>query len=164
MRARAFCTIAAGRRWIAEGRRVTVLCILTKSALLGAPFTMPSAMAKAGLLAMIRSLAVEWGPKRVRLMGVAPGTFPTEGARSRLIPKERHREPIENEIALRRVGRHEELADLCTFLVSDQAGFITGEAGLIDGGKMLQGAAGPSACNMQNLPDETWENLRKPKS
>ncbi|MGP1677120.1 MAG: SDR family oxidoreductase [Burkholderiales bacterium] len=160
----AYCTIAAGRRWIDAGRSGTVLCILTQSALVGAPFTVPSAMAKAGLLSMIRSLAVEWGPKGIRLVGVAPGPFPTEGAWSRLMPKERHREPVENGIALRRVGRHEELADLCTFLVSDNAGFITGEAIVIDGGKWLQGAAGPSAVNMQNWPDETWENLRKPNS
>ena len=160
----AYCTIAAGRRWIEAGHGGTVLCILTQSALVGAPFTVPSAMAKAGVLSMIRSLAVEWGPKGIRLVGVAPGPFPTQGAWSRLMPKERHREPIENGIALRRVGRHEELADLCTFLVSDNAGFITGEAVLIDGGKLLQGAAGASAFNMQNWPDETWENLRKPKS
>jgi NAD(P)-dependent dehydrogenase (short-subunit alcohol dehydrogenase family) len=159
----AYCTIAAGRRWIDAGRRGTVLCILTQSALVGAPFTVPSAMAKAGLLSMIRSLAVEWGPKGIRLVGVAPGPFPTEGAWSRLMPKERYREPIENGIALRRVGRHEELADLCTFLVSDNAGFITGEAIVIDGGKWLQGAAGASAFNMQNWSDETWENLRKRK-
>jgi len=159
----AYCTIAAGRRWIDAGRGGTVLCILTQSALVGAPFTVPSAMAKAGLLAMIRSLAVEWGPKGIRLVGVAPGPFPTEGAWAQLMPKERHREPIENGIALRRVGRHEELADLCSFLVSDGAGFITGEAIVIDGGKMLQGAAGASAFNMQNWPDETWENLRKRK-
>jgi len=159
----AYCTIAAGRRWIDAGRSATVLCILTQSALVGAPFTVPSAMAKAGLLSMIRSLAVEWGPKGIRLVGVAPGPFPTEGAWSRLMPKERHREPIENGIALRRVGRHEELADLCSFLVSDNAGFITGEAIVIDGGKWLQGAAGASAFNMQNWSDETWENLRKRK-
>ena len=157
----AFCTIAAGRRWIAAGRKATVLCILTQSALVGAPFTVPSAMAKAGLLAMIRSLAVEWGPKGIRLVGVAPGPFPTEGAWSQLMPKARQCEPIENGIALRRVGRHEELADLCTFLISDNAGFITGDAIVIDGGKWLQGAAGPSAVTMQNWPDEIWDKLRK---
>jgi NAD(P)-dependent dehydrogenase (short-subunit alcohol dehydrogenase family) len=157
----AYCTIAAGRRWIGAGRAGTVLCILTQSALVGAPFTVPSAMAKAGLLSMIRSLAVEWGPKGIRLVGVAPGPFPTEGAWSRLMPQERNREPIENGIALRRVGRHEELADLCSFLVSDNAGFITGEVIVIDGGKWLQGAAGPSAFNMQGWSSETWEDVRK---
>lgn len=157
----AYCTIAAGRRWIEQRRPGTVLCILTQSALVGAPFTVPSAMAKAGLLSMIRSLAVEWGPKGIRLVGVVPGPFPTEGAWSRLMPKERHADPIENSIALRRVGRHEELANLCAFLVSDQAGFITGEAIVIDGGKWLQGAAGPSAATMQAWPEETWSKLRK---
>jgi NAD(P)-dependent dehydrogenase (short-subunit alcohol dehydrogenase family) len=156
----AYCTIAAGRRWIDAGRPGTVLSILTQSAIVGAPFTVPSAMAKAGLLAMIRSLAVEWGPKGIRLVGVAPGPFPTEGAWSRLMPSERQQEPIENGIALRRVGRHEELADLCTFLVSDNAGFITGEAIVIDGGKRLQGAAGISAYHMQEWTDETWNNIR----
>lgn len=157
----AYCTIAAGRRWIEQARPGTVLCILTQSALVGAPFTVPSAMAKAGLLAMIRSLAVEWGPKGIRLVGVVPGPFPTEGAWSRLMPDERHSEPIENGIALRRVGRHEELANLCAFLVSDEAGFITGESIVIDGGKWLQGAAGPSAATMQAWPEETWSKLRK---
>lgn len=157
----AYCTIAAGRRWIEQAHPGTVLCILTQSALVGAPFTVPSAMAKAGLLSMIRSLAVEWGPKQIRLVGVVPGSFPTEGAWSRLMPKERHSEPIENSIALRRVGRHEELANLCAFLVSDQAGFITGDAVVIDGGKWLQGAAGPSAVTMQAWPEETWSKLRK---
>jgi NAD(P)-dependent dehydrogenase (short-subunit alcohol dehydrogenase family) len=157
----AYCTMAAGRRWIAEQRRATVLCILTQSAFTGAPFTVPSAMAKAGLLAMIRSLAVEWGPKGIRLLGVAPGPFPTEGANAQLMPPQRYTEPVENGIALRRVGRHQELADLCTFLISDSAAFITGEAVVIDGGKWLQGAAGPSAFTMQNWPDETWDSLRK---
>lgn len=156
----AYCTIAAGRRWIAQGRGATVLCMLTQSALVGAPFTVPSAMAKAGVLSMIRSLAVEWGPKGIRLMGVAPGSFPTEGAWSRLMPAKRHGDPIENGIALRRLGRHEELADLCTFLVSDNAAFMTGEAIVIDGGKWLQGAAGPSAFTMQNWTDDDWEQVR----
>jgi len=156
-----YCTIAAGRRWVEHGRRGTVLCILTQSAFTGMPFTVPSAMAKAGLLSMIRSLAVEWGPKGIRLVGVSPGPFPTEGAWSKLMPKERHREPIENGVALRRLGRHEELADLCTFLISDSADFITGEAIIIDGGKRLQGAAGPSAVAMQQWSDDTWNTLRK---
>lgn len=157
----AYCTIAAGRRWIEGGRGGTVLCILTQSAFTGAPFTVPSAMAKAGLLSMIRSLAVEWGPRGIRLIGVAPGPFPTEGAWSRLMPAGRHVEPIERGIPLRRVGRHEELADLCSFLVSDGAAFITGEAVVIDGGKWLQGAAGSSAATMQEWPAETWDSLRQ---
>lgn len=157
----AYCTIAAGRRWIDQGRSGTVLCILTQSALVGAPFTTPSAMAKAGLLAMIKSLAVEWGPKGIRLVGVAPGPFPTEAASAQLMPPERYGTPPESGVALRRLGRHDELADLCTFLVSDNAGFITGEAVVIDGGKMLQGAAGTSAATMQDWPDSVWESIRQ---
>ncbi len=157
----AYCTIAAGRRWIEQGHRACVLCILTQNAFVGGPFTTPSAMAKAGVLSMIRSLAVEWGPKGVRLVGVAPGLFPTEGAWERLMPKQRQSDPIENAVPVRRVGRHEELADLCTFLVSDSAGYITGEAVVIDGGKWLQGAAGPSVVDMQGWPDDTWNSLRE---
>jgi NAD(P)-dependent dehydrogenase (short-subunit alcohol dehydrogenase family) len=157
----AYCTIAAGKRWIDQGRSGTVLCVLTQSALVGAPFTTPSAMAKAGLLAMIKSLAVEWGPKGIRLVGVVPGPFPTEAAWSRLMPQERQDIPPEAGVALRRLGRHRELADLCTFLVSDSAGFITGEAVVIDGGKMLQGAAGTSAAAMQRWPDSIWESIRQ---
>ena len=157
----AYCTIAAGKRWIDQGRSGTVLCVLTQSALVGAPFTTPSAMAKAGLLAMIKSLAVEWGPKGIRLVGVVPGPFPTEAAWSQLMPPERHSTPPEAGVALRRLGQHHELADLCTFLVSDNAGFITGEAVVIDGGKMLQGAAGTSAATMQDWPDSSWESIRK---
>ena len=157
----AYCTIAAGKRWIDQGHCGTVLCGLTQSALVGAPFTTPSAMAKARLLAMIRSLAVEWGPKGIRLVGVVPGPFPTEAAWSQLMPPERHDTPPEAGVALRRLGRHHELADLCTFLVSDNAGFITGEAVVIDGGKMLQGAAGASAATMQGWPDSVWESIRQ---
>lgn len=156
----AYCTIAVGRRWIEQSQKGTVLCILTQSSFTGAPFTVPSAMAKAGLLSMIRSLAVEWGPKGIRLVGVAPGPFPTDGAWSRLMPKERHADPIEHSVALRRLGRQDELADLCTFLVSDNANFITGEVIVIDGGKWLQGAAGSSALRMQDWPEETWNNIR----
>ena len=153
----AYCTISCGRRWIEDGRPGTVLSILTLSALQGAPFTVPSAMAKAGVLAMTRSLAVEWGPKGIRLVAIAPGPFPTEGAWKQLMPEDRSRD-LERGIPLRRVGRHEELANLCSFLVSDQAGYITGEAVVIDGGKRYLGGAGPS--NMLDWTDEQWEQLR----
>ncbi len=161
----AYCTMDVGRRWIEAGRKGTVMQILTQSAMTGMPFTVPSAMAKAGALAMIRSLAVEWGPYGIRTVGVVPGPFPTEGAWSRLMPKERIGEaPIEQGVALRRVGEHHELADLCVYLISDSAAFITGEAVIIDGGRWLQGAAGPSAYNMQQWPDSTWESLKPKKS
>ena len=161
----AYCTMDVGRRWIESGLTGTVMQILTQSAMTGMPFTVPSAMAKAGALAMIRSLAVEWGPYGIRTVGVVPGPFPTEGAWSRLMPKERIGEaPIEQGVALRRVGEHHELADLCVYLISESAAFITGEAVVIDGGRWLQGTAGPSAYNMQQWPDSTWESLKPKKS
>lgn len=161
----AYCTMDVGRRWIESGHTGTVMQILTQSAMTGMPFTVPSAMAKAGALAMIRSLAVEWGPYGIRTVGVVPGPFPTEGAWSRLMPKERIGEaPIEQGVALRRVGEHHELADLCVYLISESAAFITGEAVVIDGGRWLQGTAGPSAYNMQQWPDSTWESLKPKKS
>jgi len=161
----AYCTMDVGRRWIDAGHKGTVMQILTQSAMTGMPFTVPSAMAKAGALAMIRSLAVEWGPYGIRTVGVVPGPFPTEGAWSRLMPKERIGEaPIEQGVALRRVGEHHELADLCVYLISDSAAFITGEAVVIDGGRWLQGTAGASAYNMQQWPDSTWESLKPKKT
>ena len=114
---------------------------------------------------MTRSLAVEWGPKGIRLVGVAPGLFPTEGAWSRLHPGENVTEKRENEeIPLRRVGRHEELANLCSFLVSDHAGYINGDFITIDGGKWLQGAAGAYARSMQDWPEEKWQSIHPKKS
>jgi len=161
----AYCTMEVGRRWIGAGHKGTVMQILTQSAMTGMPFTVPSAMAKAGALAMIRSLAVEWGPYGIRTVGVVPGPFPTEGAWSRLMPQERIGDaPIEQGVALRRVGEHQELADLCVYLISDSAAFITGEAVVIDGGRWLQGAAGASAYNMQQWPDSTLESLKPKKS
>ena len=104
----AYCTVAAGRRWIDAGERnKVVMSILTVSSLTGAPFTVPSAMAKAGVLAMTKSLAVEWGPKGIRTCAIVPGPFPTEGAWSRLMPKERGSQAdITKVIPLRRVGEH----------------------------------------------------------
>lgn len=155
----AYCTIACGRRWIEAGRPGTVLSILTLSALQGAPFTVPSAMAKAGVLAMTKSLAVEWGPKNIRLAAIAPGPFPTPGAWGRLMPEERRAE-AHNQIPLRRYGEHIELANLASYLVSDQAAYVTGECVVIDGGKRYLGGAGTSAASMLDWTDAQWDAVR----
>ena len=155
----AYCTIACGRRWIEAGRPGTVLSILTLSALQGAPFTVPSAMAKAGVLAMTKSLAVEWGPKNIRLAAIAPGPFPTAGAWGRLMPEERRAE-AHNQIPLRRYGEHIELANLASYLVSDQAAYVTGECVVIDGGKRYLGGAGSSAASMLDWTDAQWDAVR----
>jgi NAD(P)-dependent dehydrogenase (short-subunit alcohol dehydrogenase family) len=156
----AYCTIACGRRWIEAGRPGTVLSIATLSALQGAPFTVPSAMAKAGVLAMTKSLAVEWGPKNIRLVAIAPGPFPTPGAWGRLMPEERRAE-AERQIPLRRYGEHLELANLASYLVSDQAAYITGECVVIDGGKRYLGGAGTSSAAMLDWSDAEWSAVRE---
>lgn len=155
----AHCTLAAGRRWIEVGRPGIVLSILTLSALQGAAFTVPSAMAKAGVLAMTKSLAVEWGPKNIRLLAVAPGPFPTPGAWARLMPEERQAGERERGIPLRRFGDHIELANLCSYLVSDQAAYITGECVVIDGGKRYLG--GTNDASMLDWTDAQWAAVRE---
>jgi NAD(P)-dependent dehydrogenase (short-subunit alcohol dehydrogenase family) len=156
----AYCTVAAGRRWIESDHKAVVLSILTLSALRGAAFRVPSAMAKAGVLAMTRSLAVEWGPKGIRTVAIAPGPFPTEGAWQRLRPKDSNTSS-ETEIPLGRVGEHIELANLASFLLSDQAGYITGECITIDGGKQFMGDAGSQTPAMLNWSQDQWDAMKR---
>lgn len=157
----AYCTLGIGRRWIEAGRRGVVLGILTQSALTGMAYRLPSAMAKAASLAMIRSLASEWGPYGIRLVGVAPGVFPTPGATSRLSPgKLQAAAPLGADVPLGRNGDPAELAELCAFLVSDAASYITGEAILIDGGRMLGNANGPDVAALRDWDAADWAALR----
>lgn len=134
-----YCTLEAGRRWIDGGRSGVVLSILSTSTRTGRAFTVPSAMAKSALLAMTRSLAVEWGPYGIRSVAIAPGPFPTAGATSALDPTA-GRGFSEARMAnpLRRNGRPPELAELAAFLVSDSAAYINGEMVAIDGGQHLR--------------------------
>ncbi len=162
----AYCTVAAGRRWIDAGERnKVVMSILTVSSLTGALFTVPSAMAKAGVLAMTKSLAVEWGPRAYPHLRHRARPFPTEGAWSRLMPKERGgNEDMTKAIPMRRVGEHIELANLAAFLVSDGAAYINGDAMVIDGGKMLQsGGGGANTSAMLDWTDEQWDAIRPKK-
>jgi NAD(P)-dependent dehydrogenase (short-subunit alcohol dehydrogenase family) len=157
----AYCTTGMGRRWIEQGRPGTVLSILTLSALMGAPFTVPSAMAKAGIDAMTKSLAVEWGPKGIRLVAVVPGSFPTEGATSRLNPTVGSNSSGDAPgVPLRRHGEHVELANLCAFLVSDLAGYITGESVVIDGGRRYLGGSRGGSTEMLEWSDDDWARRR----
>lgn len=157
----AYCTVAAGRRWIDAGRRnCCVLSILTLSALKGAAFRVPSAMAKAGALAMIRSLAVEWGPKGIRTVAIAPGPFPTTGASQRLTPGG-SKSVVGREIPLGRNGEHIELANLASFLLSDMAAYINGECIVIDGGKQLMSDAGSRTHELMSWTDADWERMRQ---
>ncbi len=150
----AYLTLACGRRWIGAGRAGNVLSIVTTYAWTGSGYVVPSAMAKAGVLAMTRSLAVEWGPKNIRLNAVAPGPFPTEGAWERLVPTKELEQAWRDRIPLKRFGRHEELTDLAAYLLSDRSGYITGEVVTIDGGEWLKGAGQFNFA--EALSDDEW--------
>ena len=153
-----YATLALGKRWIATGRPGTVLSILSTSTLTGRAYTVPSAMAKAGLLAMTRSLAVEWGPQGIRLVAIAPGPFPTDGSNRQLNPGDRGasaaRAPMN---PTGRVGRPPELADLASYLVSDHASYINGEMVTIDGGAHLRSSG---AEDLLDWTAEQWAALR----
>ena len=156
----AYVTLGCGKRWIAEGRKANVLTIATTYAETGSAYVLPSAMAKAAIVAMTRSLAVEWGPKGIRLNAVAPGPFPTAGAWERLVPRADLAQKFETKNPLGRPGRHEELADLASYLVSDKSGYINGELVTIDGGEWLQGAG--QFNFLYELTEAEWDSM-KPK-
>ena len=151
-----YCTIAAGRRWIETQHTGVVLSILSTSTITGRAFTVPSAMAKSAVLAMTRSLAVEWGPKGIRTVAIAPGSFPTPGASGQLRPEGRDgslaaRNPIG------RVGETSELADLASFLISDAGAYINGEMVVQDGGAHLRSSG---AEDLLQWGDAQWAQLR----
>lgn len=155
-----YCTIAAGRRWIEGGRGGNVISTVSAPVITGQAFTAASAAAKAGVLAMTRSLAVEWGPKNIRLNCVAPGLFPTEGAWEKLFPPGSQVEPQERGVPLRRFGDHRELCDLYAYLAADGSGYITGDLIVMDGGRWMQGAGGPTFRAMQDWTDAQWDAMR----
>lgn len=136
----AYMTLNCGKRWLASGDKGNVVSIITTYAWTGSAYVVPSAMAKAGVLAMTRSLAVEWGGRGIRLNAIAPGPFPTAGAWERLVPKPELAAAFEAKNPMKRAGRHEELANLAAFLMSNEVSYINGEVITIDGGEWLQGA------------------------
>ena len=153
------CTLAVGKRWIASKQPGTILNIVTTYAAAGcgSGFVVPSACAKAGVLALTRSLAVEWARYNIRSNAIAPGPFPTEGAWSRLMPSKEFAEHARNAHPMKRFGRHDELANLAAYLVSDQAAYINGECVVIDGGLWLRGAG--EFNDLLDLPDAVWEMM-----
>jgi NAD(P)-dependent dehydrogenase (short-subunit alcohol dehydrogenase family) len=151
-----YCTLAAGKRWIERQRKGVVLSILSTSTITGRAFTVPSAMAKSAVLAMTKSLAVEWGPKGVRTVAIAPGAFPTPGATGQLRPDGRDQSWASRN-PLGRAGEHSELANLASFLISDEAGYINGEMVVQDGGAHLRSSG---AEDLLQWTDEQWEQQR----
>jgi NAD(P)-dependent dehydrogenase (short-subunit alcohol dehydrogenase family) len=156
-----YCTLALGRKWIAAKQPGNILNIVTTyaSTNAGSGFVVPSACAKAGVLAMTRSLAVEWARYNIRLNAIAPGPFPTEGAFSRLMPSKEIEEKALQANPLKRFGRHEELANLAAFLLSGQVDYINGECVEIDGAGWLRGAG--EFNDFVDLPDAAWEMLEQ---
>src|SRR6266704_4713781 len=155
-----YCTLAAGKRWIEGKHKGVVLSILSTSTVTGRAFTVPSAMAKSAILAMTKSLAVEWGPKGIRTVAIAPGAFPTPGATGQLRPEGRDEGPAAKN-PLGRVGEHGELANLASFLISDSAGYINGEMVVQDGGAHLRGSG---AEDLLQWSDAQWEQQRTARS
>jgi NAD(P)-dependent dehydrogenase (short-subunit alcohol dehydrogenase family) len=155
-----YCTLGAGKRWIEAGRRGVVLSILSTSTITGRAFTVPSAMAKSAILAMTKSLAVEWGPKGIRTVAIAPGAFPTPGAAGQLRPEGRD-ENWASRNPLGRAGEHRELADLASFLVSDSAGYINGEMVVQDGGAHLRSSG---AEDLLQWTEAQWDKQRATRS
>jgi NAD(P)-dependent dehydrogenase (short-subunit alcohol dehydrogenase family) len=155
-------TLACGRRWLAEKHKAVVLNITTTYTTTGSAYVAPSAVAKAGVQALTRSLAVEWGDRGIRMNAIAPGPIPTEGAFSRLLPRPDLEVSAKQRNPLGRFGTVEEFANLAAFLVSDGSGYINGEVVTMDGGEWLQGAGEFTALG-RSLTEHEWEMMRPKK-
>ena len=152
------CTMALGKYWIKEKLPGTILNIVTTYAFTGSGYVVPSACAKGGVLAMTRSLAAEWGRYGIRTNAIAPGPFPTKGAWDRLLPGDMAKKfDFKNRVPLKRVGEHQELANLAAFMMSDFSGYINGEIITIDGGEWLQGAG--QFNGLEAITPEMWDML-----
>ncbi len=153
----AYMTLALGKKWIELNRPGNVLSIVTTYAWTGSAYVVPSAMGKAGVLAMTRSLAVEWGPKGIRLNAIAPGPFPTEGAWQRLVPTKKLADIWEQRNPLGRTGDHAELMNLVAYLLADESTYINGEVITIDGGEWLAGAGQFNFASQ--LSEDEWDEI-----
>jgi NAD(P)-dependent dehydrogenase (short-subunit alcohol dehydrogenase family) len=160
------CTLEVGRHLLARKAPGAILSIVTTYAWTGTAFALPSACAKAGVLAMTRSLAVEWGHAGIRLNAIAPGPIPTEGAFSRLMPNEEAQKAALGRIPLRRFGEPSEIANLATFLLSDLCPYQTGDCVTMDGGEWLAGAG--EFSDYRKIPRDAFKAalaaMRKPKT
>ncbi len=155
-----YTTLAAGKNWIAKKQPGVFLNIVTTYAWTGSGYVVPSACGKAGVLALTRSLAVEWAKYNIRSNAIAPGPFPTEGAWSRLLPGDlvKKFDPAQR-VPLKRVGEHQELANLAAYLVSDFSAYVNGEVITIDGGEWLRN--GGEFSHLEMIPENLWDQFEK---
>ncbi|PKL83249.1 MAG: short-chain dehydrogenase [Ignavibacteriae bacterium HGW-Ignavibacteriae-3] len=154
------CTLAFGKHWIEKQQKATVLNIVTTYSWTGSAFVVPSAAAKAGVLAITRSLAVEWAKYGIRFNAIAPGLFPTKGAWDRLLPGDlKNNFDLKKKVPLNRVGEHQELSNLAAYLISDFSAFINGEVVTIDGGEWLNGAGQFNI--LQAIKNEQWDEIER---
>jgi NAD(P)-dependent dehydrogenase (short-subunit alcohol dehydrogenase family) len=155
-----YTTLAVGKNWISKNQPGIFLNIVTTYAWTGSGYVVPSACGKAGVLALTRSLAVEWAKYNIRSNAIAPGPFPTEGAWSRLLPGDlvKKFDPAQR-VPLKRVGEHQELANLAAYLLSDYSAYINGEVITIDGGEWLRN--GGEFSHLELVPNETWDQIEK---
>jgi NAD(P)-dependent dehydrogenase (short-subunit alcohol dehydrogenase family) len=154
------CTLAGGKYWIANKIPAAVLNIVTTYAFTGSGYVVPSACAKAGVLALTRSLAVEWAKYGIRMNAIAPGPFPTEGAWSRLIPPGLEEDfDMSKKVPVGRVGHHQELANLAAYLLSGYSAYVNGEVIVIDGGEWLKGAGEMNA--LEKVPEKLWDMMEQ---
>ncbi len=156
-----YVTHACGRRWIEGGLKGSVISILTTWIWNGGPFTVPSAMSKAGVNIMTKSLAAEWGPYGIRLNAIAPGPFPTKGAWERLNPgaKTDGSDGGRDGIPMGRNGEMDELKNLATFLMADGCDYLTGQTIAIDGGSYSAG--GGNFSRLSKMSEEEWSGMRE---
>lgn len=153
------CTLAFGKHWIKNNEtNKVILNIVTTYAWTGSAYVVPSATAKAGVLAMTRSLAVEWAKYGMRFNAIAPGPFPTKGAWDRLLPGDlKEKFDLSKKVPLKRVGEHQELANLAAYMVSDFSAYLNGEVITIDGGEWLKGAGQMNL--LEEVPEQMWDML-----
>jgi NAD(P)-dependent dehydrogenase (short-subunit alcohol dehydrogenase family) len=155
-------TLACGKRWLRAGRGAVVLNITTTYTTTGSAYVVPSAVSKAGVQALTRSLAVEWGNRGIRMNAIAPGPVPTEGAFSRLLPRPELEQLAKERNPFGRFGTVQEFANLAAFLISDGSGYINGEVVTMDGGEWLQGAGEFTALGRM-LKEDDWQGMRPKK-
>jgi len=156
-------TLACGKRWLAQHRSAVVLNITTTYTTTGSAYVVPSAVSKAGVHALTRSLAVEWGNRGIRMNAIAPGPVPTEGAFSRLLPRPEFEDLAKQRIPLGRFGTTEEFANLAAFLIRDGSSYINGDVITMDGGEWLQGA-GEFTTLGRMLKEEEWAQMKPKKA